>query len=71
MLWRRFLAPLAYAVVVTPYGLVRRLTRDPLARRWKPEASTYFVWTDPSTEPPAPVPHTEIDRMKRYRARGG
>lgn len=43
---RKPLLFLAYHLVLTPYGAVRRLVRDPLARRWDPAARTYFVQTD-------------------------
>ena len=32
----------AYVLVVTPYGLARRVVRDPLRRRWQPRRTSYF-----------------------------
>ncbi|AJT63820.1 hypothetical protein [Streptomyces chattanoogensis] len=40
---RTALLAFLYAFVVTPIGLLRRLVRDPLSRRWDPRAHTY--WT--------------------------
>ena len=38
-----------YWLLVTPVGLVLRLTRDPLHRRWDRSASTYWdVLVEPS-----------------------
>lgn len=42
---RRVLLALAYVLVVTPYGLLRRLVADPLARRLDPAAASYLVLT--------------------------
>lgn len=43
---RRLLLLLAYLLVVTPYGLLRRVLRDPLARRLEPDAGSYLIRTD-------------------------
>ncbi len=43
---RKLLLFSAYYLLVTPYGLVRRFVRDPLARRWDASATTYFIRTD-------------------------
>lgn len=43
---RKYLLLPVYYLLVTPYGLVRRYVRDPLARRWDPKAASYFVMTD-------------------------
>lgn len=42
---RRLALFMTYVLVVVPYGLVRRLFRDPLARRWEPERDSYFTHT--------------------------
>ncbi len=39
---RNFLLRAAYYALVTPLGLALRLTRDPLARRWRPEHASYW-----------------------------
>jgi hypothetical protein len=44
----RVLLALIYFLLVTPYGLVRRLLRDPLARRLDPDSASYLVRTDPT-----------------------
>lgn len=36
---------IAYYLALTPYGLIRRFVRDPLARRWEPAADSYLVRT--------------------------
>lgn len=43
---RKPLLFLAYHLVLTPYGAVRRYVRDPLARRWDRRATSYFLLTD-------------------------
>lgn len=48
---RKLLLFSAYYLVVTPYGVVRRFVRDPLARRWDPRAPSYFVRTDRGAGP--------------------
>lgn len=37
---------LLYFLVITPYGVLRRRFGDPLARRWSPDAQSYFVGTE-------------------------
>ncbi|MEV7007428.1 hypothetical protein [Streptosporangium sp. NPDC051022] len=32
-----------YCLVITPAGLLGRLLRDPLARRWDTNAATYWI----------------------------
>jgi len=36
---------LLYYLVITPVGLVSRLVRDPLRRRWDSRADSYWVPT--------------------------
>jgi hypothetical protein len=36
----------AYYLVVTPAGLLARVTRDPLRRRWNRRARTYWISTE-------------------------
>ena len=43
---RNVLLFLLYFLVVTPAGLIARIGRDPLSRKWDPAASTYWI---PST----------------------
>lgn len=43
---RKPLLFLAYYLVATPYGTLRRYVRDPLARRLDQRAQSYFVLTD-------------------------
>ncbi|NLU67794.1 hypothetical protein [Streptomyces sp. HNM0574] len=45
---RTALLAVVYAVVVTPVGLVSRLVRDPLARKWDRNAGTYWVPSSPA-----------------------
>jgi hypothetical protein len=40
---RKVLLFVAYFFVVTPYGLVRRLVRDPLQRGRDPRAGSYLL----------------------------
>ena len=65
-LWMRFAALLHRVVspvvlgvmffaLVTPFGVIRRLAgRDPMARRFEPGASTYWI----ERRPPGPDPKT-------------
>ncbi|MFJ7060608.1 hypothetical protein ACK8N7_07415 [Streptomyces griseobrunneus] len=46
---RTFLLLITYYLVVTPIGLLGRLTGDPLARRWNRRADTY--WNAPAPSP--------------------
>ncbi|WP_405165491.1 hypothetical protein OG203_10510 [Nocardia sp. NBC_01499] len=39
---RTLLLALAYFVLVVPLGLLLRLVRDPLRRRWDRQARTYW-----------------------------
>ncbi|MFL6139747.1 MAG: hypothetical protein ACJ74O_18390 [Frankiaceae bacterium] len=39
----------AYYLLVTPYGLVRRVMRDPLQRRREPRRASYFSVLDRPT----------------------
>ncbi|WP_231335717.1 hypothetical protein [Actinomadura graeca] len=39
---------LAYYFVLTPYGLARRVIRDPLARRPDRRAASYWTFTAPA-----------------------
>ncbi|MET9417199.1 hypothetical protein ABZY03_24020 [Streptomyces klenkii] len=39
---RTMLLTAVYYLVVTPWGWCRRRVRDPLARRWRPRAETYW-----------------------------
>ncbi|MGW1835368.1 hypothetical protein [Streptomyces sp. BBFR2] len=43
---RKLLLLLVYALLVTPAGLVLRIVHDPLARRRRPGAASY--WTSPA-----------------------
>lgn len=45
---RTFLLLLAYLLLVTPVGLVRRVVKDPLTRRWSRRADTYWISSAPS-----------------------
>lgn len=50
---------LLFFVTVTPIGLLMRLTgRDPLSRRFDPEAGTYWI----ARQPPGPAPGS-LDRQ--------
>jgi hypothetical protein len=42
---RTLLLLLAYYLVVTPVGLVGRLVRDPMSRRWDKGAQSYWILT--------------------------
>lgn len=42
----RTLLFLLYLLVFTPIGLVSRLVRDPLRRKWDSRAQTYWVLVD-------------------------
>ncbi|MEU9117765.1 hypothetical protein AB0D04_40065 [Streptomyces sp. NPDC048483] len=44
---RTALLAFLYVFVVTPIGLLRRLVRDPLTRRWDPRARTYWTPSPP------------------------
>ncbi|MER7175890.1 hypothetical protein [Streptomyces mesophilus] len=44
---RAVLLATVYYLVVTPIGLLARVTRDPLDRRWAPEAETYWTTSTP------------------------
>lgn len=59
LLLHRFISPvilgLVFAVSVIPVGLVLRwLGKDPMRRRWEPDASSYWI---PRT-PPGPAPES-------------
>ncbi len=41
---RRVLLALVYVLLVTPIGLLSRVTHDPLRRRWRRRAETYWVF---------------------------
>ncbi|MFE3525699.1 hypothetical protein ACFXOD_29560 [Streptomyces sp. NPDC059161] len=43
---RRILLATVYYLAVTPWGRLRRLVADPLERRPRPEASTYWHFVD-------------------------
>jgi hypothetical protein len=43
-MWSVLLAPLYYLVVV-PVGAAARIVRDPLRRRWEPDATSYLIMT--------------------------
>ena len=43
---RKWWLLVAYVLVVTPIGLVMRVVRDPLRRRWAPSRPTYFTVLD-------------------------
>lgn len=45
---RTFLLLLVYYLLITPVGLLCRVTKDPLARRWKRNADTYWHWARPA-----------------------
>jgi len=49
---------LVYYLVVTPYGLVSRVVRDPLQRRWEPRRTSYFT----------PLEHPAGRDRRRHRA---
>ncbi|MET7718490.1 hypothetical protein [Streptomyces sp. NPDC005407] len=40
---RKALLAVGYVLVVTPLGLLSRLTRDPLQRAWKKSADSYWI----------------------------
>ncbi|WP_204840879.1 hypothetical protein [Saccharothrix algeriensis] len=40
---RTLLLGALYFLVVTPIGLVARLVRDPMARRWDENAQSYWI----------------------------
>ncbi|MEV0603127.1 hypothetical protein AB0I82_28080 [Streptomyces sp. NPDC050315] len=40
---RTVLLLLAYCLIVTPLGLLSRVVKDPLARRWDRGAPTYWI----------------------------
>lgn len=42
---------LLYAVAIIPFGLVMQLLRDPLVRKRRPEATTYWVDRTAADEP--------------------
>ncbi|WP_199550896.1 hypothetical protein [Streptomyces sp. N35] len=46
---RAALLALVYYLVVTPVGLLARVTRDPLTRSWDAEAPSYWVKSAPRT----------------------
>lgn len=55
----RVLLTLVFYLAVTPIGLIRRLMgKDPLRRKWEPEASTY--WLDKTYDDDSPK------RLERY-----
>lgn len=45
---QRLLLVLAYYLVVTPVGKLATLVRDPLARSWDRQASSYWIRLDRS-----------------------
>ncbi|MER5768951.1 hypothetical protein [Streptomyces sp. NPDC001985] len=45
---RTLLLLILYYLVVTPAGLLSRLVRDPLTRRWNRSAETYWTVSTPS-----------------------
>ncbi|GGN52998.1 hypothetical protein GCM10012285_44560 [Streptomyces kronopolitis] len=40
---RTFVLLLVYILFITPAGLLGRLVRDPMARRWNRSAATYWI----------------------------
>ncbi|WP_197287611.1 hypothetical protein [Streptomyces apocyni] len=44
---RAVLLAIVYYLVVTPIGLLARVTSDPLTRRWDPKAESYWVTPTP------------------------
>lgn len=42
---RNFLLLLTYYLVITPRGLLRRWTNDPMSRQWDPAAASYWIHT--------------------------
>ncbi|MGW3205730.1 hypothetical protein [Streptomyces sp. NPDC001135] len=45
---RKALLTITYFLLITPIGLLSRLVRDPLARKWDQKADTYWISTAPS-----------------------
>lgn len=41
---RRLSLALFYYLLLTPVGLVSRMVHDPLHRRWRPHAESYWRW---------------------------
>ena len=43
---------IVFLIAIVPIGLVMRLFgRDPMQRKWDPEATTYWVQREPVTDP--------------------
>jgi hypothetical protein len=54
---RTLLLLVTYLLVVTPIGLVCRVVFDPLQRRWRPDAHSYWVFSaQDGGWPPGPRP---------------
>lgn len=41
---RRLSLALIYYLLITPVGVVSRVVYDPLHRRWRPRAESYWIW---------------------------